>query len=246
MEWTKEETDELVKYFKTGISELTLFQRLHKKNKFRTYEAIMRQIRRMRDEGYERDKEKAMKSLRIGYLDIEATNLNASFGIMLSWFIKEKGKNHYDSAVITKKELFDYKFDKRLVEELLEALKKYDIVYTHYGSDYRYDVPFIRTRAFKHHLESKLPKRMEMFIMDTYPILKCKLKLYSNRLGVAAELFGVKELKTPVSPTEWQLAAYGNPDALAYVVDHNKKDVHILEQVHKRLETIESKIYRSI
>lgn len=245
--WTIEEQEQMDKYFTTNITEMTLYKRLHNINPNRTYEAMMRRLRRMREQGYVRNKDVAIKKLRIGYLDIEATNLNGNYGFMLSWYIKTKGKNEYKHSVIKKGEIYNYSFDKRLVEELLEALKHYDVLYTHYGSDWRFDIPFIRTRAFRHSIEDKLPDNMEKFIMDTYPIAKSKLKLSSNRLGTIAELLGIKNVKkTSVDPDVWERAIAGDPKALEYVRDHNKKDVQILERVHSRLEKVEKPIYRSM
>ena len=245
--WAPDEQECMDRFFTTGITEMTLYKKLHKINPHRTYEAMMRRLRQMRTDGWSRDKENALAKLKIGYLDIEATNLNANFGYMLSWYIKEEGKNLYDFAVIKKAEIFNYEFDKRLVKELLVALKKYDVLYTHYGSDRRFDVPFIRTRAYAHGLQDGLPNYMEKFIMDTYPIAKNKLKLHSNRLGAIAEAVGVTDVKkTALSSKQWFLAMAGHPGALKYIVDHNKKDVQLLERVHKKLRIVERPIYRSI
>ena len=91
--WSQDEQDALDKYFVTSITEMTLFKRLHKINSKRSYEAMMRRLRQMRDNGWVRDKEQVLKKLRVGYLDIEASNLNGNFGYMLSWYIKAEGKN---------------------------------------------------------------------------------------------------------------------------------------------------------
>ena len=247
MRWTKDETDLIESYFTTSITELNLYNKVQMLNPNRTFEAVMRMIRRYKEEGYERNRAKILKKLRIGYLDIEATNLNGNFGMMLSWYIKREGKNEYDNSVITKKEIFNYNFDKRLVKELLEAFKNYDVLYTHYGSDRRFDLPFIRTRAYAHNMEKSLPEYMENFIMDTYPIARNKLKLHSNRLGSIAEALGVNGVvKTPLSPRQWQLATAGQPKALEYISLHNKRDVQLLERVHKKLKCIERPIYKSM
>jgi len=245
--WAQDEQDCMDRYFATNITEMTLYRKIHKLNPKRSYEAMMRRLRYMRDDGWTRNKEECLKKLKIGYLDIEATNLNANFGYMISWYIKKEGKNEYDSAVIKKSEIFSYDFDKRLVKELLSALKNYDVIYTHYGSDRRFDIPFIRTRAFAHNMEKDIPRQMEQFIMDTYPIARNKLKLHSNRLGAIAEAVGVSDVKkTPLSSKQWFMAMAGHPEALKYIEIHNKRDVQLLERVHKKLKCVERPIYRSI
>lgn len=247
MYWSKEEDNEMKKYFNSSITEMTLYKKLHKINPKRTYEAMMRRIRLMKEQGYERNKDSALKNLKVGYLDIEATQLNASFGYMLSWYIKTAGKNEYKYSVIKKSEIFNYTFDKRVTKELLEAIKEYDVLYAHYGSDRRFDFPFIRTRVLKHGLEKDFPEYMEKFIMDTYPIARNKLKFHSNRLDAIANVLGITSVKkTHLDTNVWQLATVGHTESLEYVADHNKKDVQLLEKVHKRLSKFERPIYHSL
>lgn len=246
-EWTREEDDILKKFFSQRTTEMTLFQKLIKINPNRSYEAMTRRLRRMKSEGWVKDKDKALSTLRVGYFDIEATSLNASFGYMLSWYIKVAGKNEYYSSVINKKEIFDEKFDERLVKELLEAFKNFDVIYTWYGSDRKFDIPFIRTRAYTHGLEDGLPNNMEMFVMDLWILARNKLKAYNNRLDTIARQVGIDNVKkTPLDPGTWVIAAVGNKEALDYISLHNKRDVQLLERVHSKLKKIERPIYRSI
>lgn len=245
--WSDAERELLVRFFSANWSPTTLFFKIHALNSSRTPDAVGREIRRYREQGWEKSREVAMRKFRIGYLDIETTNLNATFGHMLTWYIKEKGHNRFDSAIITKKEIFDLEFDKRITIELLAALKKYDIVYTHYGADWRFDYPFIRTRALAHGIEDQLPKRGELFLRDTYPLAKKKLRLHSNRLDAIAEALNITDIKkTPLSGKTWQLARVGDPDALEYVAKHNKHDVILLERIHKKLECLEQPTLTSV
>ena len=246
MNWTEDENRQLGDYFNGKINAISLFGKIKKINPSRTYESVMTRIRHMREEGWIKKKEFATGNMITGYLDIEATQLNGDFGYMLSWCIKTAGKNEIHTSVITKKEIFDYEFDKRLVIELLDVLKHYDIVYTHYGADGRFDFPFIRTRAYAHGLEESLPNYQEKYIMDTWPVARMKLKLHNNRLDSIAEAVGVKTKKTPLSAKTWCLASVGEPKSLKYIVTHNIKDVKILEAVHKKLKKVERPILRSI
>lgn len=245
--WSDDEDYVLESYFKGSVKEMSAYERIHAINPHRTYEAMMRRIRLLRSQGWSCSKWQARAALRVGYLDIEATNLDANFGMMLSWYIKTQGKNEYRYGVITKDEIFDEKFDRRIMEELLDALSHYDVLWTHYGSDRRFDVPFIRTRAYRHGLEAKLPHYMEKFIMDTYPIARNKLRLHSNRLDSIADALQIRGVKkTPLSPQKWELAKVGNKGALEYVAKHNKRDVQLLERVHAKLALIDRPIYRSM
>lgn len=247
MKWTKAETKLVEKFFKNTTTVLTLFYQIHKINPARTFEAVARTVRRWKSEGYIKQREEAQHKLRIGYFDIETTNLNANFGFMLSWYIKKANKNEYDFAIITKKEIFDYQFDKRLMLELFDALEHYDILYTHYGGLKRFDIPYIITRAYAHGLEKRLSMLKEKFIRDTWPIARTRLRLHSNRLDSIAEAVRVKGVKkTPLKPEIWRLASVGHPESLKYIAIHNKHDVQILEKIAKKLEPVERKQFITV
>lgn len=245
--WTEEELDLLHKFFNNSWRLPTLAMRIQKVNPDRTFEAISRQVRRYRSDGASRPKERFMDSLRIGYLDIEATNLNANYGYMLCWYIKPKGSNEFDKSVIKKSEIMNHTFDKRIVKELLEAMKKYDILYAHYGADWRYDLPYIRTRALSHGFEELLPKRDQVFIRDTWSIARSKLKLTSNRLDTIAEALYVNDVKkTRLEPMQWIKGQVGDKEALSYIEEHNMNDVIILEKIHDKLKYVENQTLTSI
>jgi uncharacterized protein YprB with RNaseH-like and TPR domain len=76
----------------------------------------------------------APENERIGFLDIETSNLVADFGIILSYCIKPLGHGKkIDEARITKKDIREGREDGRVVEKLLRDLAKYDRVVTYYG-----------------------------------------------------------------------------------------------------------------
>ena len=247
VKWSDPEIHQFDRYFKSLISQLTLYQKIRDINPNRSYDSISREIRRMRADGRAPTKEAAIKTLRVGYLDIEASGLDADFHFILSWYIKARERDYYDSAVITKKEIFDLQFDKRLVIELLKSLDNYDVIYTHWGVDRRFDIPFIRTRAYWHGLQDLLPRNAEKFILDTWPIAKQKLRLHSNRLDSIAECLGIDNVKkTPLKPRLWVMASAGDAKSLEQIALHNKRDVQLLERVHRKLEIIERPKYYSI
>lgn len=244
--WSEEEFNELYKYFSNTWTLLTLYKRINKINPDRTFEAVTRMVRKYKTQGYKRTSEESMKKLRIGFLDIEATQLNANFGYMLSWCVKDYQKEKYNYGIITRNEIFNLDFDKRIVKELLLAIDNYDILYTHYGGDNRFDIPFIRTRAYVHNLEDYLPEYMEKIIMDTWLIARKKLRLYSNRLDVIAETLKIKDIeKTKLKPDIWVKASVGDKESLNYILKHNKIDCAVLERVYEKLKKIERPVYRS-
>ena len=178
---------------------------------------------------------------RVGYLDIEVDNLDADFGIVMAWSLKERDNPKIISAVITKKDVeesikrHEIVTDKRILTELSKLLPKFDFVVCHYGVIQRgLDIRFLRTRFVKYGL--KFPVFRQLFGLDTYLLARYKLKLHSNRLDVIAEFLGCKVTKSQLETETWQLAKIGDEKALAYVLDHNIRDTEILEFVHKKLE----------
>ena len=175
--------------------------------------------------------EEQKKQKRIGYFDIESSGLKANFDYALSWCIKTRGKDEYKTGVISVLDIQNYTLDKRIIKELVEQLKKYDIIVTYYGTGF--DFPFIRTRAMMNKIEF-LPFG-SLQHKDLYYAVKFKMKLHRNSLDSACAALGIKG-KNHIKGNYWMKAKLGDPVALAYVLDHNKKDCAILEQLHKRLE----------
>lgn len=177
---------------------------------------------------------------KIYYLDIETDNLNADYGTMLTWCLKEKDGNIIYS-VITKDELFNGTLDKRIIAELVLALQRIPITVGYYSS--RFDIPFIRTKAL-HYLatDDKFPSFPPFgytYHWDLYYAVKYKLKLSRNSLAASTAYLGI-EGKTPLDPGVWVKAKYGDPEALKEVLEHNKGDVIITEQLHNTLSPFKS------
>jgi uncharacterized protein YprB with RNaseH-like and TPR domain len=61
------------------------------------------------------------------------------------------------------------------------------------------------------------------------------MRLGRSSLDSACAALGIKG-KNHIKGNFWMKAKVGDPQALAYVLDHNKKDCQILEKLHKRIE----------
>jgi uncharacterized protein YprB with RNaseH-like and TPR domain len=177
----------------------------------------------------------------VGYFDLEADDLEADFGMMLSYAIKVRDKPKIYSGTISRKNILDWSFDKELVEQCMHDLMKFDVIFTYYGT--RFDWRFIRTRAL--YWKLNFPKFGTLNHKDLYYLVRSKLKLHSNRLESACSLMGI-EGKTKLKPKIWNLAKYGDEESLKYVLKHNKHDVIILERLHKRVEGYDKGIFKSI
>ncbi len=186
----------------------------------------------------------SLKPERIGFLDIETSNLKANFGIVLSYCIKPAGSavKQIIKNVITKKELQDGEMDKRLIRDCVEDIKRFDRIIGHYSS--RFDIPFIRTRAIIHGLD--FPPYGELLQTDTWRMAKNSLALHSNRQDVLAESLLGRTVKTRIKQKHWIKALQGDKTALAYVLDHNLKDVMDLEKNYNKLVLYNRKSNTSI
>lgn len=167
---------------------------------------------------------------KVGYLDIETSNLSSDFGCILSYCIKEDN-GEIIGRCLTPQEIKEGIYDKNLLGELCEDLRKFTRVITYYGG--KFDIPFIRSRALLHH--KKFPEFGQLLHTDAYMTMKFKFRtLHSKRLGVVAPFYGIASKGHPLNPTVWLKCLSGNQNALNFVFTHNKEDVVSLEKLwHK-------------
>jgi len=166
----------------------------------------------------------------IAYLDIETTGFHADIGIMLTWCIKYQNKATIVYGRITKQEIFDGEYDKRIVAELLDELENVDIVVTFYGSGF--DIPFLRPRAFYHGFE--FFEFGSKYHWDLFFYCRRLFKLTRKSLDNITAFLGI-EGKTHLKPRIWAEARYGQKKELDEVLNHNMEDVIILEKLHNRI-----------
>ena len=179
---------------------------------------------------------------KVAFLDIETTDFSADIGIMLSWAIKFPGADEVISDVITKKELFNGTFDRRICQSLVDEIKKIDVIVTYFGTGF--DNVFLRTRCLI--LGIDFPVYGSIKHYDVYYTARSKLKLHSKRLDSVAKALGCSSQKTPVDISEWQKARWGNKESLGYVLEHNRLDVFVLEEVYNKLRPFVKVMRKSI
>lgn len=176
-------------------------------------------------------KERLNLTEKIGYLDIETTNLNASYGRIMSYCIKEHDGDVIKN-VVTQDEVLSKEKDKRIVIEMCEDIKKFDRIITYFGT--KFDVPFMRARSIKWGADFPLYKAVKH--TDVYYIVKHKLKLARNSLRVACEFFNIEAKEHRLDPEVWDNAITGDEKALDWVLLHNVEDVVCLETLYKKLD----------
>ncbi len=166
----------------------------------------------------------------IGIFDIETTGLKSNWSHMLSWCMKEHGKDVIHHDLVTTREARD-KNDERVVKSAVEEIKKYDRVCGYYSS--RFDIPYVRSRALYHGIE--FPAYRDLYHTDLYYIARSKFALHSNRLGAICEFFGIEAKNHPMTPELWQRAGAGQQEALEEILTHNREDVESTDAVFELL-----------
>src|SRR5512135_2087885 len=163
---------------------------------------------------------------KIGFADIEASNLTATFGIVYTYCIKELNGKVLKRA-ISLADLYNGVYDKNLIARFIEDTHEFDRLVWHYGTDKKFDLPFLRTRAVKWGLP--FPEHKCLYVSDTHPILRNKFKLHSNRLETACDFFDIPSKEHKLKPDIWLEMITGNKKrmkhAIDYILTHNVEDV---------------------
>ncbi|MBM4137338.1 MAG: hypothetical protein FJ241_10980 [Nitrospira sp.] len=166
---------------------------------------------------------------KVGYLDIETSNLAADYGIMLSYCIKTEGANEFFGRALKQEEV-EKNLDEHLIQDCINDIQKYDTIITFYGA--RFDIPFIRSRAL--FWKRDFPFFGQIKHIDAYFVARNKLRIHSNRLVSVCDLLGIQG-KTQLKPIYWIKALQGDAKSLEYIKDHNEKDCIILERAYNIL-----------
>lgn len=178
---------------------------------------------------------------RIGFLDIESTGLKGNWDFMLCYCLKVLDGEILGRS-LTQQEITKYKFDSRLMENLIADVNKFDRVITYYGS--RFDIPFCKTRAEKWGLD--FPAYRDLWQTDVYDIAKRNLLLHSTRLEQVCKLMDIPAKGHKLEPDIWQKAQAGHKESLDWIFTHCQEDVTALEGAWKRLKKYTIPAKRSI
>ena len=180
--------------------------------------------------------------MRTAVFDIETTSLAAvGEGILLGAVVRDVGSNCTNMYRID-----GYKGDRRLgflereeftlLDDILCELARYDLLVGHNIN--KFDLPFLRTRAYRQGLEYKLVP----FTYDTYKAFK-RIGILTRPNGFGhpsaglahvIDYLGVPQKKDGVYPVEWWKAIWGNKkerhDAMDKIMNHCIEDVDMNSQ----------------
>jgi hypothetical protein len=140
-----------------------------------------------------------------------------------------------DEPEIISKGLPDYKGykagsydDKKLVADLWNLLDEADVVIAHYGSGF--DIPYCNGRFLFHGLVPPSPYK----IVDTKKAASKLAKFNSNKLDDLGAHLGLgQKIKTDFDL--WKGCIAGDKNAWQRMLEYNRQDVLLLEQLYLRL-----------
>ena len=172
--------------------------------------------------------------MRLLAFDIEASGLNADFGIVICVGFQEVGTNRTQvMSLLDYDEKDPIKAERLLLKDVRERLLDCDAWIAHFGK--YYDVVFVNTRLLYHRLPT-LPTNFPL--IDTWRTAKNAMKLRNNRLITIQEFLGTRNEKNAILPEQWIRAMAGQPRAIKYIIDHCKRDIEVLVEVYLRLRPL--------
>lgn len=167
---------------------------------------------------------------KIGFYDIECSNLNADYGIMLCYCILDYTTGKIIGNKVNRKDLLKC-MDKKLVQQCINDLLKFDRIVGFYSS--RFDLPFIRTRALNMGVE--FPGFGTILHNDIYFWVRNRFKMSSNRLENACRVLLGDSNKTKIDNNYWIKSLQGDQKSINYVYDHCTKDVIDTKRLYEKI-----------
>ena len=177
-------------------------------------------------------------------MDIESSNLDADFGMVLTAVIKPFGAAPIVLRHDKQKSYGPPGFlDKELVRDIRDVLQEIaddaGILVTYNGK--RFDLRFLNTRLIANRLK---PIRYGMHV-DLFQEVRRHLRMGRYSLEAVQRLLELDTSKTKILPQYWIPALRGDKKAMDYVVDHCIKDVMVVEEVFPILRPFISRLDKS-
>ena len=174
--------------------------------------------------------------MKVMAYDLEATNLTADFGIILTFgsrMVEGESKVNIFNILDYRKGWDLIAAEKRMLKDISKRMMEADVWLGHYALFY--DLPFINSRLLYH----RLPTLPANFLqIDTWKISRNRLKLRSNRLNTISEFLQTTDHKNPIRPEQWTRALSGHKSSMAYIAEHNRLDVEVLIEVYLLLRPL--------
>ena len=165
--------------------------------------------------------------------DIESSNLNADYGMVLCVGFKTIGSGKAEVISIDDYEGSLFQREKQLLKDVTKRLLEAECWLTWFGT--YFDIPFVNSRLLYHRLPV-LPANFSH--IDGWRTAKNRLKLRNNRLLTVQDFLGLATEKDAVKGPTWIKALAGDKASLRYVIEHCRKDVKVLEEAYLLLRPL--------
>jgi len=160
--------------------------------------------------------------------DIETTNLNADFGVVLCASVYEPEKDRlttFSQRLLSPLWPESAMGDREVITRLLASLQQADVLIAHNGTNF--DLPFLRARARR----LGIPWEREIPVLDPCLLARRRFKLSGNSLSVLTQFFQTRK-KTPLVPEDWLRAALARDQkAMRRIEKHCEQDVLALSSL---------------
>lgn len=145
----------------------------------------------------------------------------------MAWSAKWLYSKYTLGEVLTSEEIKN-EDDSRIMTNLWNLINEADIVVSHNGN--KFDIPRINSRFILNGLTPTKP----YFSIDTCQVARRQFGFSSNKLDALATYFNMPH-KMETTFDLWKRCLDGDSEALQYMLDYNKKDVVILEELYLKL-----------
>ena len=146
---------------------------------------------------------------------------------VLSWSAKWLFDDHVMGDVVTGEDAIERE-DWRILGEMWELLNEADIVIGHYSSGF--DHPKLNARFILNDMSPPMPYQ----VIDTKKVASKHFSFSSNKLDYLSKLFMNKK-KISTDFGLWKRCVAGSDEALSEMLEYNRMDVLLLEEVYLEL-----------
>jgi len=170
-------------------------------------------------------------TMHIVYFDIETSNLNANYGVVLCACFLVEGEKKVKTYRIDNYKGFkkDPANDKELVLDIKKRIEEADILISYNGK--KFDIPFINTRLAFWGIDTIRPPKH----IDLCAIIRWHYRLSDYKLATASYFWQTKAHKTIVDGMMW-VRALTSKKAMDYIVEHCENDVKVLKEVFEKVK----------
>lgn len=177
---------------------------------------------------------------KVAVFDIETSNLNADFGIVLCGVVYDITGDRMN--IVRWDETSDYKngvyaSDREVVVKLRDLIENFDIIVGY--NSLRFDIPFLRARLLSYN--ERLIESVRH--IDLYHYVKFKLKLHDHKLDTLAKFSKTQYQKTEVDGIRWvEALVYAGTkrgrQAMNYIVEHCVLDCRVLAEAFGKIKDL--------